>query len=153
MRRHLSCTSFRRMAILLAIFGVALLAVAATPAANQSARFRSRYLSPGELAISPDGRRLYVVCENSDELRVVDAHPAASSADSPSATCRGDLHSLADGKQIYVANSWTDTVSEIDAQRLQVVADFATGFEPIGVVADREARRSMSPTASATTFR
>ena len=37
-----------------------------------------KYLSPGELALSPDGRSLYVVCEHSDELRVVDTQSAES---------------------------------------------------------------------------
>ena len=32
----------------------------------------ARYLSPREMALSPDGRRLYVMCEASDEVRVVD---------------------------------------------------------------------------------
>ena len=32
----------------------------------------ARYLSPREMVLSPDGRRLYVMCEASDEVRVVD---------------------------------------------------------------------------------
>ena len=32
----------------------------------------ARYLNPVEMALSADGRSLYVVCEKSDELRVVD---------------------------------------------------------------------------------
>jgi DNA-binding beta-propeller fold protein YncE len=31
-----------------------------------------QYLSPGEIEVSADGRFLFVVCERSDELRVVD---------------------------------------------------------------------------------
>src|ERR1700758_2335022 len=31
-------------------------------------------LSPGEMAISADGARLYVVCERGNQLLVVDAH-------------------------------------------------------------------------------
>ena len=44
----------------------------------------------------------------------------------------------ADGKQIYVANSWTDTVSVIDAQKLAVTRSLATGFEPISALPDRQ---------------
>jgi YVTN family beta-propeller protein len=39
-----------------------------------------------------------------------------------------------------VANSWDDTVSEIDAGSLKVVRTLSTGFEPNGVVADREGK-------------
>src|SRR5208282_2015448 len=42
-----------------------------------------------------------------------------------------------DGKQIYVANSWTDTISVIDAAKLETIRTVATGFEPISVVSDR----------------
>ena len=40
--------------------------IAAAPPAMEEAR----YLSPSELALSPDGRWLYVICEKSDELLV-----------------------------------------------------------------------------------
>src|ERR1019366_10729858 len=43
----------------------------------------------------------------------------------------------ADGKQVYVANSWPDTISVIDAEKLETVRSLATGFEPISAVADR----------------
>ena len=47
---------------------LALLAMAAMPAAKQSAAtLKERYLSPLEMAVSPDGHLLYVVCQDSDE--------------------------------------------------------------------------------------
>jgi len=105
----------------------------AVPPANPE----SRYLSPGELAISPDGRRLYVVCEKSDELRVVDTRTAKLIKRIAVGHVPRGLSVSADGKQIYVANSWTDTISVIDAQKLETVRTLATGFEPISAVADR----------------
>jgi len=107
-----------------------------TPSVN--APNQSRYLSPGELAISPDGRRLYVVCEKSDELRVVDTRSGKIvKAIAVGHVPRG-LGVSADGKQIYVANSWTDTISVIDTQKLEIARTLPTGFEPISVVADRQ---------------
>jgi YVTN family beta-propeller protein len=98
----------------------------------------SRYLSPGELAISPDGRRLYVVCEKSDELRVVDTQNGKLVKRVAVGHVPRGLSLSADGKQIYVANSWTDTISVIDAAKLETIRTLATGFEPISVVSDRQ---------------
>jgi len=95
------------------------------------------YLSPGELAISADGRWLYVLCEKSDELRVVDTQKASVVKRISVGHVPRGLAISADGKQIYVANSWSDTVSVIDAQRLEVVRELPTGFEPISVVSDQ----------------
>src|ERR1035438_4249141 len=55
------------------ILAVVLLAIAAQPVDKQSGSLtRERYLSPIEMALSADGRQLYVVCQDSDEVRVVD---------------------------------------------------------------------------------
>ena len=67
-------SSFRRLAKLAGIFAVVLLVIAARPAPKQSPILpKGRYLSPIEITLSPDGRLLYVVCQDSDEVRVVDA--------------------------------------------------------------------------------
>ena len=115
------------------LFVLAAIASAGVKSANQE----SRYLSPGEMAISPDGRRLYVVCEKSDELRVVDTQSGKLVKRIAVGHVPRGLSLSADGKQVYVANSWTDTISVIDAEKLETVRSLATGFEPISVVADR----------------
>jgi YVTN family beta-propeller protein len=46
----------------------------------------------------------------------------------------------ADGRRLWVANSWSDTVSEIDAASLAVVRTLPAGFEPTSVLADRGER-------------
>src|SRR5215472_10286797 len=38
-----------------------------------------------------------------------------------------------DGATVFVANSWSDTVSAIDAKTLQVSQTYKAGFEPTGV--------------------
>ncbi len=105
--------------------------------APNSALKESGYLSPGELAIAPDGRRLYIVCEKSDELRALDTQSGEVIKRIAVGHVPRGLSVSADGKQIYVANSWTDTIAVIDAQKLEVVRTLATGFEPISAVADR----------------
>jgi YVTN family beta-propeller protein len=118
----------------LSILLLSALAWATTPPADLQLKF----LSPGELAVSPDGRRLYVVCEKSYELRVVDtATGRVLKTVSVGHIPRG-LSVSADGKQVYVANSWDDSISVIDAQTLAGVVTLKTGFEPISAVADKK---------------
>ncbi len=93
-----------------------------------------RYPSPIELAVSPDGTRLFVLCEGTDELVL---------ADTRSGNVIGRVQvghvpkglSL-NGRFAYVANSWSDTVSVIDTGKLQVTRTLKTGFEPNAVLAD-----------------
>jgi YVTN family beta-propeller protein len=100
----------------------------------------ARYMSPIELALSPDGARLYVVCEGADELAVVDL---ASEKVIRRVKVERAPKGLAVGPQgrfVYVANSWGDTISEIDAGKLEVTRTLRAGFEPTSVVSDREGR-------------
>ena len=107
-------------------------------ATTRPADLQLKFLSPGELAVSPDGLRLYVVCEKSDELRVVDTTTGRVLKQIPVGHVPRGLSVSADGKQVYVANSWTDTISVIDAHKLTAVATLKTGFEPISAVADKK---------------
>ena len=95
-----------------------------------------RYDSPVDVAVSPDGRRLYIVCEGTDELVVADAASKTLLARVAVGRNPRGIALTADGKQIYVTNAWADTVSEIDTAKLSVTRTFAAGFEPSGVVVD-----------------
>ena len=119
-------------------FVLMLLAPTAKPASPRSeAGINERYLSPIEMALSPNGRLLYVVCQASDELRVVElASGKIVSTVSVGHVPRGIVLSP-DGRHIYVTNAWSDTVSVIDATTLRVVRTLPTGFEPTGIVCDR----------------
>ena len=127
--------SFRMMAKIMAIFTVALLALAAQPAPSASIP-KERYLSPIEMALSPDGRLLYVVCQDSDEVRVVDAQTGSVVNTIPVGHVPRGIAVSADGQRLYVTNAWSDTVSVIDAASLKVVQNLPTDFEPTGVVVD-----------------
>ncbi|MGA7318974.1 MAG: beta-propeller fold lactonase family protein, partial [Candidatus Sulfotelmatobacter sp.] len=111
-------------------FVLMLLAPTAKPASPRSeAGINERYLSPIEMALSPNGRLLYVVCQASDELRVVElASGKIVSTVSVGHVPRGIVLSP-DGRHIYVTNAWSDTVSLIDATTLRVVRTLPTGFE------------------------
>jgi YVTN family beta-propeller protein len=129
--------SFRMMVKIIAIFTVALVALAAQPAPRPSASLpKERYLSPIEMALSPDGRLLYVVCQESDEVRVVDAQTGSVVNTIPVGHVPRGIVVSSDGQRLYVTNAWSDTVSVIDTASLKVVQNLPTGFEPAGVVVD-----------------
>jgi len=137
--RSISGKSFRRLVNITAIFAVALLAVAAKPAARQSAGIpKERYLSPIEMASSPDGRLLYVVCQDSDEVRVVDVQSSKVIGSVTVGRMPRGITLSPDGRQLYVTNAWSDTVSVIDTASLQVTLTLVTGAEPSGVVSDKD---------------
>src|SRR5579884_1471740 len=95
-----------------------------------------RYPSPVDVALSPDGARLYIVCEGTDELAVADTATLEVVARVRVGHVPRGLALSADGKRIYVTNSWADTVSEIDADAPAVTRTLPAGFEPIGLTLD-----------------
>ncbi len=120
-----------------AILAMVLLAVGAKPAAKQSAAItKERYLSPLEMAFSADGHLLYVVCEGSDEVRVVDALSGKVVGSVAVGRVPRGIAVSPDGHWLYVTNAWSDNVSVIDAAALKVVQTLPAGFEPTGVVSD-----------------
>ncbi len=120
-----------------AVLAMALLAIAAKPAAKQSAAIaKERYLSPLEIVSSADGHLLYVVCEGSDELRVVDVLSGNVVGSVAVGRMPRGIASSPDGNRLYVTNAWSDNVSVIDAAALKVVQTLPAGFEPAGVVSD-----------------
>ncbi len=128
--------SFRRLLKILAVVGIAVVALGAKPARDASLP-KEKYLSPIEMAFSPDGRVIYVVCQDSDEVRVVDAKSNRVVGRVSVGRMPRGLAVSADGKELYVTNAWSDTVSVIDAANLTVSRTLPTGFEPAGVVVDR----------------
>jgi YVTN family beta-propeller protein len=99
-----------------------------------------RYPSPIEMAFSPDGARLYILCEGTDEVAVYDTHARRIVNRIAVGRVPKGLSMTADGKRLYVANSWSDTVSEIDTASLEVTRTLPAGFEPNAALADREGR-------------
>jgi YVTN family beta-propeller protein len=96
----------------------------------------ARYPSPIEIAVSPDGGRLFVVCEGTDELVALDAGSGAILKRTAVGRAPKSVAMSADGGRLYVANSWSDTVSEVDAAALEVLRTLSVGFEPTSAVVD-----------------
>jgi YVTN family beta-propeller protein len=96
----------------------------------------AKYLSPGEMIFSADGRSIYVVCEKSNELLVVDSKLGKVARRIEVGSNPRGIALSPKGDQILVTNSWDDTVSVIDAGTLKIVRTLHTGFEPIGIAID-----------------
>ena len=95
-----------------------------------------RYPSPVDVVLSPDGGRLYIVCEGTDELVIADTAMLRVVARVRVGHVPRGIALSADGKRIYVTNSWADTVSEIDPDASAVTRTLPAGFEPIGLTLD-----------------
>ncbi len=108
------------------------LATAALVFANTTAR----YANPVDLRVSLDGRRLYIVCQGSDELTVVDAAAKAVIGRIPVGRAPRGIALTKDGKRAYVTNSWSDTVTEIDTAAQRAIRTLPAGFEPSGAALD-----------------
>ena len=98
------------------------------------------YASPLELLFSLDGKRIYALCNESDEVRVLDATTYAQIKSVAVGHQPRGFSLSPDGTRLFVANSWDDTVSVIDTRSLDVEASWPVAAEPSGVVEDPEAR-------------
>jgi YVTN family beta-propeller protein len=95
------------------------------------------YASPVEMLFSPDGARLYVLCQQSGQVRVFDAKTFAEIKKIEVGRAPRGFSLSPTGDRLFVANSWDDTVSVIDTKTLKVTATWPVGAEPSSVVEDR----------------
>jgi YVTN family beta-propeller protein len=134
-----------RRSVLVSASGVLLLALAAGFAARQAPGIAAplsqdpdtRYLSPVALQLSPDGQRLYVVCEESDVVLAVSTRSRQVVGRLQVGPKAKGIAVSPDGKTIYVTNEWNNTVTEIDADSFRIRRTLETGWGPVGVVTGR----------------
>jgi YVTN family beta-propeller protein len=99
------------------------------------------YASPLEVLLSPDGARLYVLCQQSEEVRVLDARSFAVIKNIAVGRVPRGFSLSPDGARLFVTNSWDDTLSVIDTRALAVTATWPVGTEPSSVVEDHAGKR------------
>jgi YVTN family beta-propeller protein len=99
------------------------------------------YASPLELLFSLDGSRLYVLCQQSEEVRVLDAATYAVIKNIAVGRVPRGISLSPSGDRLFVTNTWDDTLSVIDTRTLAVTATWPVGAEPSGVVEDRAGKR------------
>lgn len=91
------------------------------------------YLSPINLAVSADGKRLYVVAQEGKALLIVD--PFKNKV-LERITVGNQPHSVVlgrDGGKAYVSNEWSDNISVIDLAARKVVDTLPAGNGPAGL--------------------
>lgn len=95
------------------------------------------YASPVELLFSRDRSRLFVLCQQSGEVRVLDGSTFAEIRKIPVGHVPRGFSLSPDGSRLFVVNSWDDTLSVIDTHALAVIATWPVAAEPSGVAEDR----------------
>jgi len=96
-----------------------------------------RYLTPVALQLSPDGRRLYTVCQDSDLVLAVDTHSQQVVGREKVGRKPAGIAVSPDGKKLYVSNELSSTLSEIDTDSFQVRRTLDAGWGPVGITTDR----------------
>jgi len=82
-----------------------------------------------------------VLCQQSGDIRVLDASTYAVIKTIAVGRVPRGFSLSADGKRLFVTNSWDDTLSVIDTGTLAVVDTWPVGAEPSSVVEDRAGKR------------
>jgi YVTN family beta-propeller protein len=98
------------------------------------------YLSPVEIKLSADGRKLFVVCEHADAVLEFDARTKQVIARAKVGRRPKGIGVSPDGRTIYVANEWSDTATEVDVATFAVKRTLKTGWGPVGLVTDRSGK-------------
>ena len=92
------------------------------------------YLSPYNMAVSPDGSKLYVIAQDGNSLLVVDTQTnkvidKIAVGEKP--------HSVViknDGNTAFVSNQWADNLYEIDLSSSKIVDTLKTGSGPAELI-------------------
>lgn len=98
------------------------------------------YASPVELLFSPDSRQIYVLCQQSGEVRVLDSATYKEIRRIQVGRVPRGFSLSPRGDRLYVANSWDDTISVIDTRTLALVSTWPVAAEPSSVFEDREGK-------------
>ncbi|HLJ84722.1 MAG TPA: GH92 family glycosyl hydrolase [Candidatus Eremiobacteraceae bacterium] len=90
-------------------------------------------LNPRDLALSPDGARVYVADNGSNDVSVVDTGSQKTIATVKVGNAPWGIRVTPDGKTVWVANSGDNTVQPIDTATLLAGAPIAVGAQPGGI--------------------
>ncbi len=100
-----------------------------------------QYASPVELLFSPDGAWLYVLCQESGEVQVLDASSGRMLKRIAVGRVPRGFALSPRGDKLYVTSSWDDRVAVVDTRLLRVIATWRVGAEPTGIAVDRTGTR------------
>ena len=94
-----------------------------------------RYKTPLSLALSPDGRELYVACEASNTVIVVDVAAGRVAVEISTGGQPTGVTLSPDGSRAYVTNRLDDSLAVVDTRDRRLLRTVPVGDEPHGVVA------------------
>ena len=90
----------------------------------------NQYKSPIQLAISKDGLRLFVVCENSNEVLVIDLRQGRVITNIKVGRHPFGVTLSPDETKLYVSNRWDNSLTVIDLASLKVAETVRIGDDP-----------------------
>lgn len=93
---------------------------------------------PVGLALSPDGKRLYVATGRGNGVTVIDTAAQRVIGHVPAGQRVWGIAISKDGRKVYAAGSLSNTISVIDTASLRVVKTIATGDGPWGLAISAE---------------
>jgi YVTN family beta-propeller protein len=131
-------TSIKLIAV--ALLAIVLVRVSTRTSDASACEPYKNYLTPVAAKFSPDGTRLYVVCEDDDSVLALDVKTRKVVNKAKVGEKPKDLGVSPDGKTLYVSNEWSDTVSVVDTSSFQISKTIPTGWGPRGVTTDRAGR-------------
>ena len=82
------------------------------------------YLSPFNLAVSPDGGKLYIVAQEGDVLVVIDSRSDQVLDKIPVGKHPHSVVLNRAGNTAFVSNQWEDNIYKIDLNSLNVIEEF-----------------------------
>jgi YVTN family beta-propeller protein len=94
------------------------------------------YKTPTNLVLNRDGSRLFIACEASDSLIIVDTRTRSVLTEIKLENQPNDLYLSHDESWVYVSNRGSDSVSVVEVASGRVVETIAVGDEPHGLVTD-----------------
>ncbi len=100
-----------------------------------------QYHSPIDIAIAPDGHRLYVTAQESGQLLIVDTGQGRVAGTIPLGQHPHSVILSRDGRTAYVSNQWANTISVIDLAQEEIISELKPGDGPTGMALGPDERR------------
>src|SRR5512140_485705 len=122
-----------------AVMGIGMLCVSKdgrSPAPNAGHRDRyavpedDAYKSPIQLALTKDGSRLYVACENSDEVLAVDTAARRVTGSVKVGRHPFGLALNPSETELFVSSRWDNSISVVDTAKMTVRRTLHAGDDP-----------------------
>ncbi len=110
------------------------------PYKGQQTAEKPVYKTPLYMTFRPGSGEVYVTCEASDSVIVVDSAARKKVAEIPVGRNPNGVAFSPDGSRAFVSNRFDNTVSVIDTRSRTVVRTLAAGVEPHGLLTDRQGK-------------